>query len=85
MKSRRLVVDVWDPKGIEDNVAGGMEFIEFTPELKAALKQASIDVVVPKWVERNGGPDSNAVKMFNELVAPILGVSIDSNGKAVQN
>ena len=84
-ENRRLVVDVWDPKGIEDNVAGGMEYVEFTPELKAALKQASLDVVVPNWVDRNGGPSSDAVKMFNDLVAPILGVSIDSNGKAVLN
>ena len=82
-ENRRLVVDVWDPKGIEDNVAGGMEYVEFTPALKDALRQASIDVVVPNWVDRNGGPNSEAVKMFNELVAPILGVSIDANGKAV--
>lgn len=84
-ENRRLVVDVWDPKGIEDNVAGGMEYVEFTPALKAALKQASIDVVVPNWVDRNGGPDSNAVKMFNDLVGPIIGVSIDANGNAVVN
>ena len=80
-----MVVDVWDPEGVEANIAGGMEYLEFTPELKAALKQASIDVVVPNWVDRNGGPDSNAVKMFNYLVAPLLGVSIDANGKAVVN
>ena len=84
-ENRRLVVDVWDPKGIEDNVNGGMEYVEFTPALKAALKQASIDVVVPNWVNRNGGPDSAAVKMFNDLVAPIIGVSIDANGNAVEN
>ena len=84
-ENRRLVIDVWDPKGIEDNIAGGMEYVEFTPELKAALKQASLDVVVPNWVKRNGGPDSVAVKMFNDLVAPIIGVSIDSDGNAVVN
>ena len=84
-ENRRLVVDVWDPKGIEDNVAGGMEYVEFTPALKAALRQASLDVVVPNWVNRNGGPDSAAVKMFNDLVGPIIGVSIDANGQAVVN
>ena len=85
VENRRLVENVWDPAGIKDNVDGGMEFVEFTPELKAALKQASIDVVIPQWVERNGGPNSDAVKMFNDFVSPIIGVTIDSNGKAVEN
>ena len=85
VENRRLMENVWDPAGIKDNVDGGMEFIEFTPELKTALKQASIDVVIPNWVERNGGPNSDAVKMFNDFVSPIIGVTIDSNGKAVEN
>ena len=85
VENRRLVENVWDPAGIKDNVDGGMEFIEFTPELKTALKQASIDVVIPNWVERTGGPNSDAVKMFNDFVSPIIGVTIDSNGKAVEN
>jgi TRAP-type C4-dicarboxylate transport system substrate-binding protein len=84
-ENRRLVEDVWDPAGITENVAGGMEFVEFSQELKDALKQASIDVVIPYWVQRNGGPGSEAVTMFNDLVGPIVGVTIDSNGKAVAN
>ncbi len=85
VENRRLVEDVWDPAGITDNVAGGMEYIEFTPELTAALRQASIDVVSPNWVDRSGGPNSDAVKMFNDFVGPIIGVTIDANGKAVEN
>ncbi|MCH8801891.1 MAG: TRAP transporter substrate-binding protein DctP [Chloroflexi bacterium] len=83
--NRRLVEDVWDPAGIAENIAGGMEYIEFTPELVAALRQASIDVVIPNWVNRNGGPTSDAVKMFNDFVSPIIGVTIDANGKATAN
>ena len=84
VENRRLVEDVWDPAGITGNVAGGMEFVEFSPELKAAFKQASINVVIPNWVDRNGGPQSEAVTMFNDLVGPIVGVTIQANGKAVK-
>ncbi len=84
-ENRRVLVDVWDPAGITNNVAGGMEHVPFSQELKDALKQASIDVVIPNWVDRNGGPRSEAVTMFNDLVGPIVGVTIDSNGKAIQN
>ena len=85
VENRRLVENVWDPQGITDNVAGGMEHIPFTQELKDAQKQAAIDVVIPNWVNRTGGPDSEAVKMFNEFVGPIIGVTINSDGKAIVN
>ena len=55
------------------------------PEIKAALRKAAIEKVVPNWVDRVGGADTDAVRMFNTYVAPLLGVSIDSNGKAVEN
>ena len=85
VENRRLVENVWDPLGITDNVAGGMEHIPFSQALKDAQRQAAIDVVIPNWVNRTGGPDSEAVKMFNEFVGPIIGVSIDSHGKAISN
>ena len=84
-ENRRVMEDVWDPAGITNNVDGGMEFVPFTQELKDALKQASIDVVIPNWVDRNGGPDSEAAKMFNEHVGPIVGVTINADGSASQN
>lgn len=83
--NRKLVVDEWVKEGVDENVAGGMEYIEFTPEIKAALRTAAIDKVVPNWVERVGGADTPAVKMYNQYVAPLLGVSIDANGNAVEN
>ena len=55
------------------------------PEIKAALRKAAIEKVVPNWVDRVGGADTDAVRMYNTYVAPLLGVSIDSNGKAVEN
>ena len=34
VENRRLMEAVWDPAGITDNVAGGMEFVEFSQDLK---------------------------------------------------
>ena len=82
VENRRLVENVWDPQGITDNVAGGMEHIPFSPELVAALKQAAIDVVIPNWVSRSGGPTSEAAIMFNEFISPIIGVKINADGSA---
>jgi TRAP-type C4-dicarboxylate transport system substrate-binding protein len=83
-ENRRLVEDVWDPAGITNNVAGGIKFVQFSQEIKDAHLQASIDVVIPNWVDRNGGANSGAVSMFNDLVGPIVGVTIQANGKAVK-
>ena len=85
VENRRLMEAVWDPAGITDNVAGGMEFVEFSQELKDALLQDSIDVVIPSWVDRNGGPDSEGAKMFNEFVGPIVGVTINADGSATRD
>ncbi len=82
VENRRLVENVWDPLGITDNVAGGMEHVPFTEELVTALKQAAIDTVIPNWVDRNGGPDSEGAKMFNEFISPIINVVINADGSA---
>ena len=81
-ENRRLVTTEWSIKGVDENVAAGMEYIEFTPELKDALRQASLTKVLPNWVERTGGPDSEAVRIYNEKVAPILKVRVNAEGQA---
>ena len=83
-EANRRLLDDWTKEGIDENVARGMEYIEFTPEVKDALRQAAMDKMIPAWVIHAGGPDSDAVKMFNTYVAPILGISIDANGRAVE-
>lgn len=62
-----------------------VRYIEFSEELKPARKQASIDVVIPNWVNRNSGPDSEAVSMFNGFVRPLIGVKINADGSASAN
>ena len=83
--NRVVVVDAWVKRGIEENEAGGMEYIEFTDEIKDALKVAAVEIVLPNWVEGAGGPGSEAVNMYNQYVAPILGVSVGPDGKSVEN
>lgn len=46
-RNRSLVVSEWIVSVVEDNVTGGMEYIEFSPEVKAALRKASIEQVIP--------------------------------------
>ena len=81
-ENRSLVTTEWSKKGIDENVSAGMEYIEFTPELKDALRQASLTRVLPRWVERTGGPDSEAVRIYNEKVAPLLKVRVNAQGQA---
>ena len=48
------------------------------------MKDAAVNLILPAWVERTGGPDSDAVRVFNEKVAPILGVRVLADGSAEQ-
>ena len=80
--SREWVETVWAQEGIDENTEGGMEYVEFTPEVKDALYQAGRNNVLPKWVERTGGPNSEAVQIYNAKVAPILGIRVAPNGQA---
>ena len=80
--SREWVETVWAQEGIDENTAGGMEYIEFSPEIKEALFQAGRNNVLPRWVERTGGPNSEAVRIYNEKAAPIIGVRVGADGLA---
>ena len=33
-----------------------MEFLKFTDDMTQAQRQAALDIVVPNWLERAGGP-----------------------------
>ncbi len=61
----------------------GLEIIPFSPELRAhEFNVALLQHVLPRWVERAGGADSEAVRIFNEKVSPIVGVRINPDGTA---
>lgn len=81
-ENRRLIKEQWDPDGINLNVAEGMEYSDFPDDVKAQMRVAALQTIIPNWVERAGGPDSEGVRIFNDKVGPIVGVVINSDGSA---
>jgi TRAP-type C4-dicarboxylate transport system substrate-binding protein len=67
-------IEVWNKEGYEINVAKGMEYIPFSPEIQAALKEVLQARVAPDWVRRAGGKD--AAQRFNQIIAPIVGFTV---------
>ena len=60
-----------------------MEYSEFSPELwDYIFNEVVLNRIVPKWVDRTGGPDSDAVALFNKEASPIVGVKINPDGSA---
>ena len=58
----------------------GMEHSNFSPEMLALLKEGARLSVIPNWAKRAGGPESEAVKLYNSKVAPITGLYVASDG-----
>ena len=80
----RLLKEDWDPAGITLNVAEGMKYSDFPDEVKTRMRSTALDLIIPNWVERAGGPNSEGVQIFNEKVGPIVGVKINSDGSATE-
>ena len=83
-ENRRLLKAQWDPDGINLNVEEGMEYHDFPDDVKTQMRVTALKTIIPNWVERAGGPDSEGVKIFNEKVGPIVGVVINSDGTATE-
>ena len=81
-ENRRLLKAEWDPDGINLNVEEGMEYHDFPDDVKARMRVTALNTIIPNWVERAGGPNSEGVQIFNEKVGPIVGVVINSDGTA---
>ena len=81
-ENRRLLKAQWDPDGINLNVEEGMEYHDFPDDVKAQMRVTALETIIPNWVERAGGPNSEGVQIFNEKVGPIVGVVINSDGTA---
>ena len=84
VENLRLLKEQWDPDGINLNVEEGMEYHDFPDDVKAQMRDAALNVIIPNWVERAGGPSSEGVQIFNEKVGPIVGVVINSDGTATE-
>ena len=70
--------------GLLKNVeVGGMEYTEFSPELRAKSDQAVIEAVIPNWADRVG-LDSPWIGVFNEKFSPVVGYHIQEDGTVIQ-
>ena len=78
----RLLKDEWEPYDIMQNVGAGMTYSDFPDDVKEGIRRAAIESVIPNWVERVGGPGAEAVRLFNEVIAPIVKVRINPDGSA---
>lgn len=77
---RDLATGEWEREAIDENVEGGMIHSPLSPEIHEAMFQANLNSVLPRWVERAGGPCSQAVRIFNEIIGPIIDVQIYTDG-----
>lgn len=75
-----LAADKWEQDGIIGNIIGGMNYSALPPEIHDEIFEANLVSVLPRWVERAGGPHSEAVRIFNEIIGPIIDVQIYADG-----
>ena len=66
--------------GLQKNIDAGLEYIEFGPEMRALSDNAVMTAVVPNWVNRIGGPDAPFAEVFNNAIAPVVGITIEPDG-----
>ena len=62
---------------------GGMEFTEFSPELRAKSDKAVIEGVIPNWADRVG-LDSPWIDVFNEKFSNVVGYFIQEDGTVIR-
>ena len=78
----RNTIFTWEKDGVQDNIAGGMSLVPLTQKLEELMSDAAIERVLPNWLKRSGGPNSEAARIFNDKVAPIVGVRVNPGGVA---
>ena len=73
---------VQNTTGIPRNETAGVEFVEFSQEVKRQSHETAVTRVVPYWLARVGYPrdDGLVVDVFNRKVAPIVGLHIQPDG-----
>jgi len=71
---------------LQRNLEAGMEYAEFSTEIRTLGFESAVESVIPGWIKRLGYPTSgrSTVQTFNEHVGPYVGLYIDENGSAVR-
>lgn len=69
--------------GIPKLLDEGMIYTPFSDEIKKHLfEEVALNYVIPQWVNRVGGYDTEAVQLFNKNVGPVAGIQINPDGTA---
>ncbi len=69
--------------GIPKLLDEGMIYTPFSEEIRTFLfEEVALKKVVPQWVNRVGGYDTEAVELFNKTVGPVANILINPDGSA---
>ena len=69
--------------GIPKLLDEGMTYTPFSDEIKKHLfEEVALNYVIPQWVNRVGGYETEAVQLFNKNVGPVAGIQINPDGTA---
>ena len=83
VKSSFRVTPVLSDLGIPKLLDEGMTYIPFNQEIRDFMfEEVALKYVVPQWVKRVGGPDTEAVELFNKKIGPVAGIQINADGTA---
>ena len=70
--------------GTEKNLRAVLELVQFSDEINAQIRVATMTHVLPGWLRRLGGPDDARAKkwvpLFNERVGAWVGLKIEDDG-----
>jgi TRAP-type C4-dicarboxylate transport system substrate-binding protein len=68
---------------LDQLIETGMEYVEFSPEVRALSDKAVIESVAPNWVKRVG-PESPFIQVFNEKIGTRVGLRVEPDGSVVK-
>ena len=70
----------WEEIALEEAAENGWIILPFSQEIQDQAWKVALEVIVPGWVNRVGGPASDEVRIWNEHFAPHLGLIINADG-----
>ena len=77
------VTPILSALGIPKLLDEGMIYTPFNEEIRKHLfEEVALKYVIPQWVKRVGGVDTQAVELFNKNVGPVAGIRINPDGTA---
>ena len=77
------VTPILSALGIPKLLDEGMIYTPFNEEIRKFLfEEVALKYVIPQWVNRVGGAETEAVQLFNKNVGPVAGIVINPDGSA---